>query len=99
MEVASSRTAYVRMMRPKQLLKLFSGTSLLRQSYERVAALLPPDQINVITSQAHVSMVAEELPELPTDVGAVAAVVQDVDARLVVVDPLVAYLPGSVNSW
>ena len=49
--------------RPKQLLKLFSGTSLLRQSYERVAALLPSDQINVITSQAHLPMVAKELPE------------------------------------
>jgi len=50
---------------PKQLLKLFSGTSLLRQSYERVAALLPPEQIHVITSRAHAPFVAEELPELP----------------------------------
>jgi len=53
------------MDRPKQLLKLFSGTSLLRQSFERVAALLPADQINVITSQAHLPMVVEEIPELP----------------------------------
>jgi len=50
---------------PKQLLKLFSGTSLLRQSYERIAALLPADQIYVITSQAHLPLVAKDLPELP----------------------------------
>lgn len=51
--------------RPKQILRLFSGTSLLRQSYERVATLLEPEQINVITSQSHLPFVSEELPELP----------------------------------
>jgi len=54
-----------RKSRPKQILKLFSGTSLLRQSYERVAALLPPEQIHVITNQRHLPIVAEEIPELP----------------------------------
>jgi len=54
-----------RKSRPKQLLKLFSGTSLLRQSYERVAAMLPPEQIHVITSQSHLPVVADEIPELP----------------------------------
>ena len=49
---------------PKQLLRLFSGASLLRQSYERVAALLRPEQIHVITRQTYLPMVAEELPEL-----------------------------------
>ncbi len=52
---------------PKQLLRLFHGTSLLRQSFERVAALLPPEQIHVITGQSHLPFVAEELPELPAD--------------------------------
>jgi mannose-1-phosphate guanylyltransferase len=52
---------------PKQLLKLFAGTSLLRQSYDRVAALLPAEQIHVITSRAHAPYVADELPELPPD--------------------------------
>lgn len=51
--------------RPKQLLRLFSGTSLLRQSFERVAALLQPANICVITSQNHIPHVAKELPELP----------------------------------
>jgi len=51
--------------RPKQILKLFSGNSLLRQSYERVSAMFPPGQVNVITNQAHLPFVANELPELP----------------------------------
>ena len=52
---------------PKQLLRLFNGKSLLRQSYERVAALLPPEQIHVITGQSYLQIVADELPELPAD--------------------------------
>jgi mannose-1-phosphate guanylyltransferase len=51
--------------RPKQVLRLFSGISLLRQSYERVATLLDPEQIHVITSHAHLPFVSAELPELP----------------------------------
>jgi len=51
--------------RPKQLLRIFRGTSLLRQSYDRIAAIFPPEQINVITNQAHLPLVAEEIPELP----------------------------------
>ena len=53
--------------RPKQLLRLFSGKSLLRESYERVSAMLPPERINVITGQTHLPGVAAELPELPAD--------------------------------
>jgi len=52
---------------PKQLLHLFDGTSLLRRSYERVAEMLPPAQIHVITGRDHLPMVAEELPELPAE--------------------------------
>ena len=50
--------------RPKQIIRLFAGTSLLRQSYDRVAALLKPEQIHVITNQAHLPTVTKELPEL-----------------------------------
>lgn len=56
-----------RQARPKQVLRLFGGTSLLRQSYERVARVLPPAQIHIITNQAHVDIVAKELPELPKE--------------------------------
>lgn len=51
--------------RPKQVLRLLSGTSLLRQSFERVAAMLEPRQIHVITNHSHIPIVSKELPELP----------------------------------
>jgi len=51
--------------RPKQVLKLFSGRGLLRESFERIATLLPPEQIHVITNDSHLPFVAEDLPELP----------------------------------
>ncbi len=57
-----SRTA-----RPKQLLKLFGGKSLLRQSYERLASMLPPESIYIITGQKHIPLIEEELPELPSE--------------------------------
>ncbi len=50
---------------PKQLLKLFSGASLLRQSYERVAAMFDPERIYVITGQSHLPIISQELPEIP----------------------------------
>lgn len=56
-----------RAQRPKQLLRLFSGTSLLRQSYERVAQMFEPQQIYIITGQAHLPIVRQELPELPSE--------------------------------
>lgn len=82
-----------RQSRPKQLLRILGGTSLLRQSFERVAALLPPERIYVITHQTHLPLVATELPELPPEnligepvgrdtanaVGLAAAVLETVD--------------------
>ncbi len=35
----------------------------------------------------------------PDDITAIRAKMQEVGARLLIVDPLVAHLPGSVNSW
>ena len=54
-----------RRRRPKQLLRLFGGKSLLRHSYERLAALLPSDSIYVITTGDHMDLVHCELPEIP----------------------------------
>ena len=54
-----------RRKRPKQILRLFSGASLLRQSYERVSALLEPENVHVITNHSHLPMVSKEIPELP----------------------------------
>ncbi len=56
-----------RAARPKQLLRLFGGQSLLRQAYERLAQLLPNESIYVITAAAHLAMVREEVPEIPEE--------------------------------
>jgi mannose-1-phosphate guanylyltransferase len=52
---------------PKQLLALTGETSLLQQTVARVGALLEPRDIYVITSQAHVRVTQEQLPQLPHD--------------------------------
>lgn len=53
--------------RPKQLMRLFEGRSLLRLAWERLAPVVPPDRTWVITVAAHLDAVARELPELPRD--------------------------------
>ena len=52
---------------PKQLLALTGDTSLLQQTVARLGALLKPQDIYVITSQAHVRATQEQLPQLPAD--------------------------------
>ena len=51
--------------RPKQLLPLAGGLSLLRQTYERVAPLVGPGRILVVTGADLADAVRAELPELP----------------------------------
>ncbi len=53
--------------RPKQLLELFGGESLLRTTWRRLRARLAPDAIWVLTSEHLVPAVRAELPELPED--------------------------------
>lgn len=50
---------------PKQLLNLAGDASLLQQTVARLAPLLDPADIFVITSQAHVRATREQLPQLP----------------------------------
>lgn len=51
--------------RPKQFLKLFGERSLLQKSFDRVADLLPPERILVLTSESFIPIVLEQLPQLP----------------------------------
>jgi mannose-1-phosphate guanylyltransferase len=53
--------------KPKQLLNVVRGKSLLQLSYERLRGLLPPQQIFVCTAAAHANAVLENLPELPKE--------------------------------
>ncbi len=50
--------------RPKQLLPIIGGKSLLRLSFERLLQFLPPERICVCTSAAHRAQVVAELPDM-----------------------------------
>ena len=52
---------------PKQFLDLFGDRTLLQKSYDRVSNLVPPERILVLTNAAFVSMVKEQLPEIPEE--------------------------------
>jgi mannose-1-phosphate guanylyltransferase len=52
---------------PKQLLELTGDGSLLQQTVARLGGLLAPDDVYVITSQAHVRETRAQLPGLPED--------------------------------
>ncbi len=56
-----------RLGRPKQLLDLVDGRSLLQLCYERIAGLLPAERIYVCIAQADRDAVLANLPELPPD--------------------------------
>ncbi len=51
--------------RPKQFLTLFGDRSMLQRTYDRVAGLVPPERVLVLTSARFTDLVAEQLPELP----------------------------------
>lgn len=51
--------------KPKQFLKLFDERSLLQKSFDRIADLIPPERILVLTNASFVSLVREQLPEIP----------------------------------
>ncbi len=52
---------------PKQFLKLFGERSLLQQSFDRMAGLVPPERIWVLTNESFAGLVREQLPQLPAD--------------------------------
>jgi mannose-1-phosphate guanylyltransferase len=53
--------------RPKQLLPVVKGRSLLQLSYDRLRGILPADRIFVCTGAAHAQAVLDNLPELPKE--------------------------------
>lgn len=50
--------------RPKQFLEIFEGKSLLRLAWERLEALVPPEQILVCTGRDYAADVIHQIPEL-----------------------------------
>ncbi|MDE0103800.1 MAG: sugar phosphate nucleotidyltransferase [Bryobacterales bacterium] len=53
-----------RIARPKQLLAPLGGGTLLRQTFDRISAVVPRERVWVLTSRHLVAAVADELPEL-----------------------------------
>lgn len=54
--------------RPKQFLDVLgTGKTLIRQTYERMLKVCPPENIIVVTHADYVSQAAEQLPELKPD--------------------------------
>jgi mannose-1-phosphate guanylyltransferase len=53
--------------RPKQFLDLFGDRTLLQKSLDRVSNLVPPERILVLTNAAFLSIVREQLPEIPVE--------------------------------
>jgi mannose-1-phosphate guanylyltransferase len=58
---------YSRADRPKQLLPLAEGRSLLAATATRLAPLVPPDRVYVLSSGATLEAVRAELPDVPAD--------------------------------
>lgn len=59
---------YSRESHPKQFLDfLGTGRSLLQMSYDRISALVPPENVLVVTNAQYKPLISEQLPELPDD--------------------------------
>ena len=56
-----------RKKRPKQVLKLLDGQTLLRQCFERLSPLFDRRNIIILTNAGYADLVRENLPELPFD--------------------------------
>jgi len=53
--------------RPKQLMPLFGGRSLLQRTIDRVLPLVPAERIYILTGPDHADAIARQLPELPPE--------------------------------
>lgn len=53
--------------RPKQLLRIVEGRSLLRLAFERLRSFLPETDIHVIALAEHLPAIGKELPEIPNE--------------------------------
>lgn len=56
-----------RSARPKQLLHLVGEGSLLRNTFERIRPLVPPERVFILTERSHAEGVRRELPEVPAE--------------------------------
>src|SRR5262245_17917384 len=52
---------------PKQFLALASEKCLLRETWDRLLPLVPPERLWVVAGESHRALVEEVLPELPAE--------------------------------
>ena len=50
---------------PKQLWEILEGASMLQATVKRVGALIPPEQVCILTIEAIAEQIADQLPQLP----------------------------------
>jgi mannose-1-phosphate guanylyltransferase len=50
---------------PKQFMHLFHDRTLLQQAFDRVAGLVPTNNILVVTNERYMSIIRQQLPEIP----------------------------------
>ena len=53
--------------RPKQLLKLISDKTMIRETVDRIAPIIPPQYIFIATNIKQYKAIHEELPEIPKE--------------------------------
>ncbi len=56
-----------RQHRPKQLLRLIDGKSLMEIAVERLEGVFEPEQIFIVTNAEYVDQITEVLPEIPAE--------------------------------
>jgi mannose-1-phosphate guanylyltransferase len=56
-----------RKSRPKQFLKISGEKSMIQLTVERLAGLIPSENIYIVTAQSQVELVRDHLPQLPPD--------------------------------
>jgi len=71
-----------RKRRPKQLLKLLDGRTLLRCCFERLTPIFETKNIIILTNAAYADVVRENLPELPSNNVIAEPAVRDTSAAI-----------------
>ncbi|MBX6314661.1 MAG: mannose-1-phosphate guanylyltransferase [Isosphaeraceae bacterium] len=51
--------------RPKQLLRLYGDATMLQQTVARIAPLVPPERVLIVTGADQAAAIREQLPDLP----------------------------------
>lgn len=51
--------------KPKQFLKIFGDRTMLQETVDRIAPIIPAERVWIITNQRYIQLVKEQLPDVP----------------------------------